>query len=136
MALGGGKLAFTIGGGGTPAHRATLPASARRIGTLVVASHKGRLRQVADLMRFEARHDPDGQGADSDPTGLIRRGSHFLATDSGGNDLLRAGGGDPIRVLATFGQPHGQEPVRAGERPDAGGAHCRGGRARRSALRQ
>src|SRR6478752_7346486 len=34
----GGKLAFTIGGGGTPAHRATLPASARRIGTLVVAS--------------------------------------------------------------------------------------------------
>ncbi len=42
VALGGGRLAFTIGGGGTPAHRATLPASARRIGTLVVASHKGK----------------------------------------------------------------------------------------------
>jgi hypothetical protein len=119
----GGKLAFTIGGGGTPAHRATLPASARRIGTLVVASHRGKswtrhtLRQVADLMRFEARTDPDGQGADSDPTGLIRRGSHFLTTDSGGNDLLRAGGGDPIRVLATFGNRMVDNPFAPGQVP-------------------
>jgi hypothetical protein len=119
----GGRLAFTIGGGGTPAHRATLPASARRIGTLVVASHKGKswtrhtLRRVADLMRFEARNDPDGQGADSDPTGLIRRGSHFLTTDSGGNDLLRAGGGDPIRVLATFGNRMVPNPFGPGNVP-------------------
>ncbi|WP_051277365.1 ScyD/ScyE family protein [Marmoricola sp. URHB0036] len=119
----GGKLAFTVGGGGTPAHRATLPASARRIGTLVVASHRGKswtrhtLRQVADLMRFEARNDPDGQGADSDPTGLIRRGSHFLTTDSGGNDLLRAGGGDPIRVLAKFGNRMVDNPFAPGQVP-------------------
>jgi hypothetical protein len=117
VALGGGRLAFTIGGGGTPAHRATLPASARRIGTLVVASHKGKLRKVADLMRFEARNDPDGQGADSDPTGLIRRGRHFLTTDSGGNDLLRAGGGDPIRVLATFGNRTVKNPFAPGNVP-------------------
>jgi hypothetical protein len=107
--LSGGRLAFTIGGGGTPTDRAQLPASGRKVGTLVVASPKGNgwkhhtLRIVTDLMRFEARHDPDHQGADSDPTGLIRRNGHFLTTDSGGNDLLRAGGGDPTVALTTFG---------------------------------
>ena len=100
-----------------------LPASARRIGTLVVASHRGKswnrhsAAHVADLMRFEARHDPDDQGADSDPTGLIRRGSHFLTTDSGGNDLLRAGGGDPIRVLAKFGNRTVKNPFAPGNVP-------------------
>jgi hypothetical protein len=119
----GGKLAFTVGGGGTPAHRATLPASARTIGTIVLASHKGRswkrktLRIVADLMRFEARKDPDGQGPDSDPTGLIRRGSHFLTTDSGGNDLLRAGGGDPVVALRTFGNRMAKNPFGPGNIP-------------------
>ena len=118
----GGRLAFTVGGGGTPAHRATLPASGRKIGTLVLASHRGRswkrhsLRIVADLMRFEARHDPDGQGPDSDPTGLIRHNGHFLTTDSGGNDLLRAGGRAGTRVISVFGNrtvpnPFGGPPV-------------------------
>jgi hypothetical protein len=102
--LSGGRLAFTIGGGGTPAHRATLPASARKIGTLVVAKKHGRhwnQRIVADLMRFEARKNPDKQAVDSDPTGLIRHNGHFLTTDSGGNDLLRAGNG-PTAALRTF----------------------------------
>jgi hypothetical protein len=123
VALSGGRLAFTIGGGGTPADRAALPASARRVGTLVVASHKGKtwtrhsLRKVADLMRFEARNDPDGQGADSDPTGLIRYRGHFVATDSGGNDLLRAGGGDPTRVLAKFGNRMVDNPFAPGQVP-------------------
>lgn len=112
-----GRLALTVGGGGTPGQRAKLPASGRRIGTLLVASHRGRgwarhsLRIVADLMRFEARHDPDHQGADSDPTGLIWRNGQFLTTDSGGNDLLRAGGGQRIRVLATFANRTVKNPI-------------------------
>lgn len=107
--LSGGRLAFTIGGGGTPTDRAKLPASARKVGTLVLARNKGRdwrrhsLRIVADLMRYEARTDPDNQGADSDPTDLIRRKGRFLTTDSGGNDLLRAGGGQGPKAIRTFG---------------------------------
>ncbi len=106
VTLTGGRIAFTMGGGGTPTDRAQLPPAGRNVGTLLLASHtkKGwRLRIVSDLMRFEARHDPDHQGADSDPTGLIRRNGKFLTTDSGGNDLLRAGGGSPTVALRTFG---------------------------------
>ncbi len=54
-------------------------------------------------MRFEARVDPDHQGADSDLTGLLKYRGFYVTTDSGGNDLLRTGGGHPTRVLATFG---------------------------------
>jgi hypothetical protein len=122
-ALKGDRLAFTIGGGGTPAHRATLPASGRKIGTLVLAQHRGKnwsrktLRIVADLMRYEARKDPDHQGADSDPTGLIRRNGRFLLTDSGGNDLLRAGGGKPAVALRTFGNRMVKNPFGPGNVP-------------------
>jgi hypothetical protein len=114
--LSGGRLAFTIGGGGTPTDRALLPASGRKVGTLVLARNKGRdwrrhsLRTVADLMRYEARTDPDNQGADSDPTGLIRRQGRFLTTDSGGNDLLRAGGGQGPVALRTFGNRTVDDP--------------------------
>ena len=105
-----GKIAFTIGAGGTPKDRAALPASARLIGRVLTASHRGKtwkklnLRSIADLMRFEAKVDRDHQGADSDLTGLLKYRGHYLTTDSGGNDLLRTGGGDPTRVLATFGK--------------------------------
>ena len=103
------KIALTIGAGGTPADRAALGASARLIGRVVTATQRGKtwrnpkLKAIADLMRFEARVDPDHQGADSDLTGLLKYRGFYLTTDSGGNDLLRTGGGHPTRVLATFG---------------------------------
>ena len=138
VALGGGRLAFTIGGGGTPAHRATLPASARMIGTLAVASHARAEApaQVADLMRFEAKVDPDGQGADSDLTGLIRRRplpDHRLRRQRPAARRRRP----PDPRARDVRQPHGHQPVpAAGQRADAVGADRRGGRARRRAVRQ
>ena len=54
VALGGGKLAFTIGGGGTPADRATLPASARRIGTLACVAPRASWNAPAHGRRPDA----------------------------------------------------------------------------------
>ncbi len=103
------RIAFTVGAGGTPADRAALPASARLIGRVITATQRGKtwrnvqLRSIADLMRFEAKVDPDHQGADSDLTGLLKYRGFYTTTDSGGNDLLRTGGGHPTRVLGVFG---------------------------------
>jgi hypothetical protein len=49
-------------------------------------------RILADIARFELRHNPDHSTAhDRDPTGLLRVRHGYLLTDSGGNTLLRIG---------------------------------------------
>ena len=134
VALGERKLAFTIGGGGTPLDRATLPASARRIGTLVAGLAQGQSWSAnacgrPDALRGAPRPGPPGgrQRPDRPDPSEPR----FLTTDSGGNDLLRAGGGDPTRVLATFGNRTVTNPFPRRRRPDAGGTDRGSGRAGR-----
>jgi len=86
---GKGKLAISIGYGFDPADRDALAAPAGRFGELVrfnLSTHK--LRTLGDLAAFEGRknpiHDPN-----TDPTGVFKWGRSFLATDSGGNDLVK-----------------------------------------------
>ena len=115
-----GKLAISFGAGGTPSQRAIFPGVGRWLGTLTVASHRGatwrhhHIGILADLMAFESRHDPDHQGVDSDPTGFIRTHGHFVNVDSGGNDVLRVGGGRPTGVLAVFGNRNAPNPFPPG----------------------
>ena len=133
------KLAFTIGGGGTPAHRATLPASARRIGTLVVASHRGKswtrhtLRQVADLMRFEARTRPRRPGSRQRPDrpdpAREPLPHHRLRRQRPAPGRRRRP--DP-RARDRSATGRSDNPFAPGQRADAGGAHRGGGRARRA----
>ncbi|QZY28137.1 ScyD/ScyE family protein [Nocardioides coralli] len=118
QALGWGKLAISIGLGNEPAVRDLLPRRGRRLMGTVAAGrvHRKHLRVLADLAHFEEKRDPDGEGADSNPTGMVVRGRHIVATDSGGNTLVKAaaapgqsssrgGGRHRIRALAVFDSP-------------------------------
>jgi hypothetical protein len=83
------KLAVSIGYGFDPADRGSLTSPGSRFAELLGfsrATHK--MWTLGDLGRFEHRknpiHDPN-----TDPTGIFRWGRSFLATDSGGNDVVK-----------------------------------------------
>lgn len=101
----GHRFLVTMGLGNDPAVRrsAGMPRSARRLATLV----EGRLgtrhtRVVADLGSFEARHDPDGHGPETDPTASLPVRGGVVVVDAAGNDLLRVGRHGRITTLAVF----------------------------------
>lgn len=95
----------TIGLGTDPAQRAQLGPEGRLIGQIVRLG-RGGPRGFADLARFEAANDPDagqpGTGPDSNPYGLLPVPGGVVATDAGGNDLLRVDRRGRITVLAVF----------------------------------
>jgi hypothetical protein len=83
------RLAVTIGYGFDPADRASLPAPGRWFGRLIRENLRNHHRStLGDLAAFEGKanpiHDPN-----SDPTGLAKWGRSWVATDSGGNDLVK-----------------------------------------------
>ena len=83
--------------------RDTFGAAGRALGTVVTGSLKGGpVHIVGDLAAYEQKRDPDGNGPDSNPTGLMRDGGSVVVTDSGGNDLLRVRRHGQIRTLAVF----------------------------------
>jgi hypothetical protein len=70
----------------------------------VVTGHLwgGAPRVAADLAAYEEENDPDGNGPDSNPTGMLLEHWSAVVTDSGGNDLLRVRPGGRIETLAVF----------------------------------
>jgi hypothetical protein len=87
--MGKHRLAVTIGYGLDPAVRHTLQPPGKLFGTLLRVNLGNKSHsKLGDLSRFEGRanpiHDPN-----SDPTGLAKWGKSWLATDSGGNDLVK-----------------------------------------------
>ncbi len=119
----GRRLAISFGGGGTPAQRALLPGVGRWLGTLAVASHRGKswrrhtVRVLADLMAYEARRNPDRGEIDSDPTGFVRTRGHFVVADAAGNDVLRVGGHRSTSTLAVFADRMVDNPFAPGKVP-------------------
>jgi hypothetical protein len=99
-----GRVTLSIGLGANPAVREDLPAVGKRLmGTLTAARLYGHKRWVvADLAAYEAAKDPDKAGPDSDPTGFIRSRRGFVATDAGGNTLLKVSRYGKVRTLAVF----------------------------------
>jgi hypothetical protein len=82
-------LAVSIGYGLDPAMRGSLQPPGRLFGTLLRANLRTKaLRKLGDLAKFEGTanpiHDPN-----SDPTGVAKWGRSWVATDSGGNDLVK-----------------------------------------------
>lgn len=107
----------TIGLGTDPASRAQLGQGGRLIGQIVRLTSRGP-RSFADLAAFEAANDPDqgqpGTGPDSNPYGLLpAAGGGLVATDAGGNDLLRVDRRGRSSVIAVF-------PVRPTPGPGGG----------------
>jgi hypothetical protein len=104
IVLGHHRYAATIGLGNDPAERAkTLGDAGRALGTVVAGNlHGGPARVVADLAAYEAANDPDGNGPDTNPTGMALDHWSAVVTDSGGNTLLRVRPGGHVEELAVF----------------------------------
>ncbi|RZU49444.1 hypothetical protein EV385_1194 [Krasilnikovia cinnamomea] len=109
-------LLVTLGLGTDPARRASLGRAGALTGQIVRLTKYGP-RRFADLAAFERVNNPDqgqpGTGPDSNPYGLAPAPGGVVATDAGGNDLLRIDRKGRISTLAVF-------PVRP--TPGPGGA--------------
>ncbi|WP_159081356.1 ScyD/ScyE family protein [Nocardioides sediminis] len=97
------RYVATIGLGAPPEKRATFGEAGAALGT-VVTGHwwSGKPRVAADLAAYEEENDPDGNGPDSNPTGMLLERWSAVVTDSGGNTLLRVKPGGKVETLAVF----------------------------------
>jgi sugar lactone lactonase YvrE len=117
-----GNAVLTIGLGQNPSVRDdVLKAPAAAMGTLWQLNQNGKMKIIADLAKFEIG-DPDGNGPDSNPNGVLNdQGGSVYATDAGGNTLLQIGPTGAISVVAVFPNrmvqspfpPFGQMPMQA-----------------------
>ena len=99
--FGHGNLAITIGYGFDPADRAALAKPGNRFAELLRYNlGTKKLRTLGDLGAFEGKHNPI-HDSNTDPTGLLKLGSKFYATDSGANDLLRVRHGK-VKLVKVF----------------------------------
>ncbi len=110
VVTGQNQYALTIGLGNDPAVKEELGSGGHLLGTLVSGAFPNAGPRVnADISAFEVANDPDGQGPDTNPTGLLKVGGGYVLTDSGGNALLRVQGGH-VSTITAFGTP-GIAPV-------------------------
>jgi hypothetical protein len=99
--LGRGSARVSIGWGADPALRDAC-AIGPQFGWLARMPASGKWRLQTDLAAYEAAANPDGGAPDSDPYGLLARPGATLATDAGGNSLVRVRANRSITTLATF----------------------------------
>jgi hypothetical protein len=100
---GPGSYVASIGLGGTPAVRSSLGSGARLLGTLVTTKFgSSKVSKLADLAAYEDRNDPDGNGSDSNPYGVLGTPFGAVATDAGGNTLLSVSRSGRVSTLAVF----------------------------------
>jgi hypothetical protein len=97
-----GDLYATIGLGGNRPTRKSFGAEGARLGTLVRLNKGGGLDVVADLLAYEAADDPNNDGVESDPYGLLRLKGRTIVADAAANDLLRVSDGGHVSTLARF----------------------------------
>lgn len=102
-----GTLVIPMPLGGGPELRDAVPAPLNEhLGWLVTAKD-GVITPVADLVQWEADHNPDsadpGSSVDSNPNGvaLLPDGGTLVA-DAGGNDILWVGADGTVVPVATF----------------------------------
>jgi hypothetical protein len=97
-----GAMYGTIGLAYPPEVRASFGPRAALLGHLVRTDGSGGVQDVADLAAYEAKHDPDGLGPESDPYGLLPQNGHSIVTDAAANDLLKVTNSGHISTLAVF----------------------------------
>jgi hypothetical protein len=99
----GDTFVFTVGLGLNPDARAKLPETGQDLGRLLRTSgHRGETRGVADLAGYEATANPDGGLPDSNPTSVAVTPFGTVATDAGGNSLVRIGSSGKVSTVAVF----------------------------------
>jgi hypothetical protein len=101
---GSGHALLTIGLGANPALRnSLLGAEGRTLGTLSMLNQNGHLRTLVDLAAFELANDPDGNGPDSNPNGVLNgAGGIAYVADAGANVLLSVAANREVSVVAVF----------------------------------
>jgi len=96
-------IVLSLGLGTDPANRSSLPKVGRKQLARLIQfdTHTGKGIVIGDLGAHEAQANPIDT-PDSDPTGVAKAGKlGYLATDSGGNTLVRAKNGK-VRGVAAF----------------------------------
>jgi len=73
----------------------------RQAGKLLALGSAGRNRIVANISRFEANHDPDNEGVESNPYALLALRGRTLVADAAG-DYIASVRGDEVRLWATL----------------------------------
>ena len=63
---------------------------------------KSGVTLFADVLANEVANNPEPEDIDSNPVGLLRRGSSYLVTDAGGNDLLKVSRKGDFSTVAVF----------------------------------
>lgn len=99
-----GNAFVTIGLGRPPSMRdVELGAPAASMACLFQMNQNGQMKRVADLGAFEAVADPDGNGPDSNPNGVLSStaGGAYVA-DAGANSLLHIDAKGAVSVVAVF----------------------------------
>jgi hypothetical protein len=99
-----GEAFGLIGFGANPALRPQLGAVGAEFGRVVrLPLTGGPVQGIADLVAYEAAQNPDRGALDSNPYGLlVLPGGGFVATDAGGNDLLRVTAAGAISTLSVL----------------------------------
>lgn len=101
--LGRGNARISIGLGDDPTVRPTCPGIGPTFGWLAQVPASGNWRLDVDVSAYEAAANPDGSvPPDSNPYGLLAEPGATIATDAGGNDLLRIAANGSISTLAVF----------------------------------
>jgi hypothetical protein len=101
--LGRGNAQVSIGLGNDPSLRPTCPGIGPMFGWLAQVPASGNWRLDVDVSAYEQSANPDGSvPPDSNPYGLLAEPGATVATDAGGNDLLRIAANGSISTLAVF----------------------------------
>jgi hypothetical protein len=98
---GRGGMYVTIGFGGPPAQRDSLPGVGSSFGELLKITPSGMSHSEADISAYE-NTNPDGAQLDTNPYGLLALPGHELVTDAGGNSLLDVSASGSISTVAVF----------------------------------
>lgn len=101
--LGRENARVSIGLGNDPALRSTCGALGSMFGWLVQVAASGNWQFDVDVSAYEATANPDGSPVrDSNPYGLLAESGATIATEAGGNALLRIAANGSISRLAVF----------------------------------
>ena len=98
----GNKGYVTIGFGGDPINREALGELGPLFGRIAVLLPNGRISLDTDVAAFEKLADPNEDGADSNPYGILALPGRRVMTDAGGNSLVEIGANGKVSTVATF----------------------------------